>query len=341
MAIEDYCNVVNGELVLRGGLQQYFRGNIFSCDPAIHTQLDMLDRLGNALVPLIVDGEVGCSKDSIVRYAHASSSRGKKPLFKINCAYLPEGVAVNELFGYGKGNTGLLHSAAGCSLYIENISLLSVQTQYRLAEYILANKESPERVRYMISLSDTPNPQNGLIKPLLQYFDAMTFRIPPLRERKDDILLATIHQLHQIRKSYRIERTISPDLMTALMSYDWPGNTQQLCKVVDRMAFMSDKTLLDSVQLLEKSLSAHGELQQEQIHVTQPPHSKTLKELVLDYEVMIINQYIEQYGSIRKAAAALGVTHAALSIKLTKYNSASPAKNDVYLVDMLEEKSSI
>ena len=104
---------------------------------------------------------------------------------------------------------------------------------------------------------------------------------------------------------------------------------------------MSDKTLLDSVQLLEKSLSAHGELQQEQIHVTQPPHSKTLKELVLDYEVMIINQYIEQYGSIRKAAAALGVTHAALSIKLTKYNIASPAKNDVYLVDMLEEKSSI
>ena len=96
------------------------------------------------------------------------------------------------------------------------------------------------------------------------------------------------------------------------------------------MAFMSDTTLMDSIHQFESCLSAHGQLHQMQNTPEQCPKEKPLKELVLDYEVMIINQYIERYGSLRKAAAALEISHSALSSKLTKYYASQPNKEDDY-----------
>ncbi len=329
MRIEDFCNVTDGGLVLREKLQTYTRRNILTCDPAMHRQLDMLDRAGNTNVPLMIYGEAGCGKDTIAQYAHAASCRKDKPLLKINCAYLPEGQIANELFGVSGGAPGLLSRAAGGSLYIENINLLSSQTQYHLMEYINSSAGKPNDIRYMICVSapGTSNREHGLIEPLLYYFNSMSFVIPPLRERPDDMILLTMQQLRNIYEQFRLERTISLKVMSAILAYDWPGNIRQLTKVIDRMAFMSDNTKMDSIQLLESCLSDHQQFHLLQTKADHCPKSKTLKELVLDYEVMIINQYTERYGSLRKAAAALDVSHSVLSSKLTKYYAASVKKS--------------
>ena len=99
--IEDYCDIADGGLVIRGRLQQYIRQNIITCDPVMLRQLDMLDRLSASNVPLTILGEAGCGKDSIAQYAHDVSARKNKPFLKINCAYLTEDLVTAELLSRG------------------------------------------------------------------------------------------------------------------------------------------------------------------------------------------------------------------------------------------------
>lgn len=328
MRIEDFCDIVDGALVLREKLQDHVRQNILTCDPAMNRQLDILDRLGAANIPLTIRGETGCGKDRIAQYAHAVSARKNAPFLKINCAYLPEVQISYELFGNGS-TPGLLQKADGGSLYIENIDLLSPQTQYQLMNRITTADSVRPDIRYMICLSPpaASGQGHGLIEQLVYYFNSMTFTVPPLRERPADILLLTMQQLRYIYDEYRVERTIGPRLMTAILAQDWPGNIRELTKVIDRMAFMSDTTLMDSVQLLQSCLSSHKQFHQLQTSAEQQPQAKTLKELVSDYEIMIIQQYIERYGSLRKAASVLGISHSALSSKLSKHHLAQRPKN--------------
>lgn len=321
--IEDYCDIIDGGLAIRGRLQSYVRHNILTCDATMRSQLDMLDRLGNANIPLTILGEAGCGKDSIAQYAHDVSNRKNKPFLKINCAYLTEDLVAAELFGTEGYDHGLLHRAAGGSLYIENVTLLSRQTQYRLMEHIQATSGKANDIRYIIYAGGSR--EQRLIEPLIYYFNSSPFVIPPLRERPADIILLTMQQLRHIHENLGLERTVSPDVMTAMLNYDWPGNIRQLANVLERIAFMSDNVLMDSVPLLQRCLSANTQFQQMQSVVEEPPQAKTLKELLSEYEIKIINQHVAQYGTLRKAATVLGVSHSLLSYKLKKYYESTSA----------------
>lgn len=320
MRIEEYCNVANGGLVLREPLQRYIRFNIISADPSINRQLNMLERVAASDIPLLIRGELGCGKDHIAQYAHDISIRKSKPFLKINCSYYPEVQTVNKLFGA----SGLLRQAEGGSLYIENINTLSPQTQQQLWEFISSKEGQQQNIRFMTCLRD--DAKVAFIEPLTDYFGSMEFHLPPLRERPVDTLLLTMQRLQFIQEQYHVTRLISPNVMEAILDYEWPENIRQLVRTIDRMAFMSDHTLMNSVNLFQNCLSSHKQTGKPHAAQEPQPENKTLKELVADYEVTIINQYVERYGSLRKAAAALGISHSALSSKLTKFYAAPPAK---------------
>ena len=122
------------------------------------------------------------------------------------------------------------------------------------------------------------------------------------------------------------DKHLSGEAFSRLLSYDWPGNIRQLIKVIDRMAFMADDTLMDSISQLRSCIAANKQFLHAHTTEQAVQPAKTLKEMVTEYEIRIINQYIERYGSQRKAAAALGISHSALSIKLTKHYAA-PSEN--------------
>ena len=323
MRIEDFCDVKDGGLVLRCRLWDYLRHDILTADDVINRQLDMLERLGSSNLPLIIKGESGSGKDRIAQYAHDVSNRKNKPLHKINCAYYPDVQTANRLLG----SEGLLYQAADSSLYIENMDMLSDQSQHQLWEFISSAEGKRRNIRLMACLRENGGSRDyALIEPLSDYFGSVEFVLPPLRRRKADILLLTMQQLQSIREQHRVVRTVSPEVMETILAYEWPGNIRQLIKVINQMAFMSDDTLMDSVSLLQSMLSVNKRHLPPQPVQQEPATAKTLKELVADYEVGIINQYVERYGSQRKAAAALGISHSALSIKLTKYYAASSGK---------------
>ena len=321
MKIQDYCDTVNGSLRLKQPLQTYTRGTIVTDSPAMNCQLDVLERVGQGCVPLTIRGERGSGKDRIVQYAHEVSARHKAPLIKTNCAYLSAEQLHGKLFGPTTNRElGLISRAAGGSLYLENADLMSDYLQYQLMRHIRETATDKSAVRYMICLNERDGQISKLSEEMAYYFGTMVFDIPPLRERPQDILLLAFQQLQFIRREYRLDRTISPEVMSVMLTYDWPGNTRQLAHTIERMAILSGDTLIDSIPLLRRCLIPDQRLQSQSVEPSASPESRSLKEIVQDYEFMIIQQAIEQHGSIRKAAAALKTTHATLSRKITEYN---------------------
>ena len=321
MKIQDYCDTVEGALHLKVPLQQFCRGFIVTDDSRINHQLDMLERAGQGHLPLTIRGEKGSGKDRIADHAHRISNRSKAPLIKTNCSYLTEEQMYIELFGTAaRPDLGLLHRAAGGSLYIENVDLMSVYMQSQLMNHILQHSSETGSVRYMICLQDQQDSSPILSETMSDYFSSMVFDIPPLRQRPQDILLLTFQQLHQVWNEYRLERTIGPAVMSAMLNYHWPSNVRQLTHTIERMAFMSDDTLMDSVHLLQRCLTPDQKLKTLAEEAPAPTESRSLKQMVQDYEIMIINQYIERHGSLRKAASVLKSSPATLSRKITEYN---------------------
>lgn len=319
MRIQDYCDVAGGALQLRTPLRQFTRGEIVTDNREMLRQLELLERAGQGNVPLTILGEKGTGKDVIAQYAHRVSRRSGAPFIKTNCAYLPQERMQMELFGSASpSDRGLLSQASGGSFYIENVDMMPAYVQYKLMEHIRATQGKPGDVRYIICLRNSR--EQGLSEQILDYFNTMVFEIPPLRMRPEDILLLTLQQLQKVREEYHIERAISPEVMSTMLSCSWPANVRQLTLTVERMAFLSDNRVMDSVALFNRCLTGNRQLQSTESAEPRPPVAKSLKQIVQDYEFMIINQYIERCGSLRKAAAALQSSPATLSRKITEYN---------------------
>jgi len=321
MYIEDYCHLINGGLVLKDKFSSFTRENILTDNTIMNQQLDMLDHSRTAVFPLIISGEKGCGKDMIAKYACQMSDRSGENFLKINCAYMTDEHISRELFG-SKTNSfsSLLRRACGGTLYIENAHLLSVQMQSRLNDYLSSDEGQEANIRLFTGTDNTEEYESLLIDSLIYNFSAKIFDIPPLRQRPEDILLLSMQQLSQIKQEYQIERILSPNVMEAILSYEWPGNIRQLINTIDRMAFFSNSTLIDSVSVLHNSLSSTSRFYEPKQSPVISLKDKSLKELTLEYEVMVINQYIEEYGSLRKAAVALKTSPSVLSSKITKFN---------------------
>ena len=327
MKIQDYCDMDNGALRLRTPLQTFCRGTIVTDDPEMNRQLDILERNGRNCIPLAIRGEKGSGKDRVAQYAHNVSDIFKTALLKTNCAYLTEEQLYIELFGTkAQRDLGLVYRASGGGLYIQNADLMSPYLQYRLMHYICDTPTSSKVRRFIISLQDCEEPFSKLSEEMTSYFSTMVFDIPPLRKRPQDILLLTFQQLQHIRQELRLERRLTPEVMRVLLTYDWPGNIRQLANAIERMAVLSGNTLIDSVHLAHRCLSPDKQSKNDPLDPPQTPETRSLKRMVQDYEFMLIQQSLEQHGSIRKAAAALKVSHTTLSRKIAEYNLGSQNK---------------
>ena len=316
MQIQDYCDVEKDGLRLRRSLQSFSRGGIVTDDEGLRGQLEILMRAGRGCVPLIIIGEKGSGKDRIARYVHSISERHQGPFIKSNFAYLPEGRMLEELFSAERRNFTLLERARGGTLYLENVEQMSDYVQYRLLERLNAH---PESIRLIVGLREPETHVPNLTGQLAACGNTLTVEVPPLRKRKQDILLLVFQQLQNLRQDYHLERTISPNVMAEMLQYDWPGNVRQLSNTIDQMAFTSAHTCIDSVALLQQCLHREEQLRRSDREKI-PTSGKSLKQLLQDYEILIIQQYVENYGSIRKAAEALQTSPATLSRRITEHN---------------------
>lgn len=299
---------------------------------------------------VLIQGESGAGKEGIVKLIHQSSNRKNKPLIQINCGAIPEQLLESELFGYesgaftgasNKGKPGLFESANGGTIFLDEIGEMPLYLQVKLLrvlqefEITRIGGVKPIKVNVRVITATNRNLEEmvslGTFREDLYYrLKIIPIFIPPLRDRKDDIIPLIYHFLFQIKNKYGIERVFSQEALENFHQYHWPGNVRELQNMVERFSLMVNKSVIDitdiknemesfdNIELQKTTERVKEELIEDDLN--ERIEIRPLKEKLEEYEKMIIQQALGEFSSIRKAAKALKVDQSTLVRKKQKYS---------------------
>jgi transcriptional regulator with PAS, ATPase and Fis domain len=216
---------------------------------------------------ILILGESGTGKGLLAKFIHKNSNRNKKPFVQINCATLPENLLEAELFGYEKGaftgarkqgKAGLFELAHGGTLFLDEIGDLPHSLQAKLLKYLddhevmrLGGLKS-KKIDCTI-VAATNRDLEGLVqqkrfrRDLFFRLNTFTIRIPPLRERIDDIFELVSFYMQKYGKAYQLNRRISPEALKVLQAHPFPGNVRELKNVIKKAVLMSEHHVVDDV----------------------------------------------------------------------------------------------
>lgn len=295
--------------------------------PMMHKFMTLVDRVASHTETVLVTGETGTGKELIARTIHESSSRRSRPWVDINCAALPENLVESELFGYEKGafsgadssKPGLFELADRGTLFLDEIGELQLQTQVKLLRvldgqpfYRLGgNRKIKVDVRIVAATNqDLEAAVKGgrFRQDLFHRLGQFQLRVPPLRERPEDIVALAEHflRLKSPNKSF------SEQAISALLSHPWPGNIRELRNLVARMAMESSGPEIDFSKLTAALTGEPAALRQ--------TASMPVSNLDSMEEQMIIKALERTGGQRTQAAEQLGISRRTLSRKLKEYN---------------------
>ncbi len=312
---------------------------IVTQDARMEQTLDLLRRVANSDVSVLVVGESGTGKELVARELHRRSGRNHEPLVALNCAAVSEALAESELFGHEKGaftgaatrKIGLVELAEGGTLFLDEIGDLDPALQAKLLRALETKrfrrvggvKELPVDFRLV---SATNRPLQALVDEgtfrgdLFYRINAVVLELPPLRERPDDILLLAHHFLAEFRPGDGETVTVAPDAEEALRRYGWPGNVRELRNVIERAALLSQDRVL---QVADLGVSiANGSTSEEGT----PERAARLPVLKLErLEQMAVEEALTRTGWHQgRAAELLGLSPRTLHRKIRTYGLRRP-----------------
>jgi len=231
--------------------------------------VDLVRKVGRTDSTILITGESGTGKELVARAIHRMSDRADQPFVTVNSGALPEGLLESELFGHVRGAfTGAVSSfpgrfrlADGGSLFLDEIGNMSPAMQVKMLRVLQEREFTPvggsESVHVDVRLIAATNRhlpeavKAGDFREDLYYrIDVIDIHIPPLRERREDIIPLAEHFLARLAERRSTEpMTLSTDARVALMAYDWPGNVRELENVMERAAVLTDAPLISASQL--------------------------------------------------------------------------------------------
>jgi DNA-binding NtrC family response regulator len=252
--LREEARALRETLTSGGGISPIFRSAVMQ--DIVRT----VERVAPSDVPLLITGESGTGKEVIADLIHALSPRAKNKIIKINCAALPRELIESELFGYVKGaftgaNTdrdGLFRVAEGGTLLLDEISEMPVDTQSKLLRILQDQEVRPVggkasyKTNCRIITATNRNPEDAMNEgkmreDLFYRISAISIHLPPLRERRDDIMPLAYSFLKRFAaQADRAVSEFSLDAKERLTSYDWPGNIRQLQNEIQRAVLLCE-----------------------------------------------------------------------------------------------------
>ncbi len=300
--------------------------------PLMHKFLGMVDRVAGHTETVLVIGETGSGKELVARTIHSSSHRHKHALIDINCAALPEHLVESELFGYEKGafsgadssKPGLFELADKSTIFLDEIGELQPQIQVKLlrvldgAPYyrLGGNRKITVDVRVVAATNqdlELAVKEGRFRKDLFHRLSQFQLRVPPLRERPEDIAALARHFL-ALKSADKIFTT---DAMSTLLAHSWPGNIRELRNLVAKLAMAVEGRQITGPDVVSG-------LNGESAVVSRGAASAPLGSLNNMEEQMIIRALEQTGGHRAKAAEQLGISRRTLSRKLHEYAIDAP-----------------
>jgi DNA-binding NtrC family response regulator len=291
--------------------------------------LDVAKRVSQVDSTVLITGESGVGKEVVARAIHEEGDRLDKPFVAINCGAVPEGLLESELFGHAKGSftgatsdrAGLFEAANGGTLFLDEIGDVPPAMQVKLlraleqreVRRVGENKSRPVNVRVVAATHRdlAARVAEGHFRQDLYYrLRVIEIRIPPLRDRKDDILpLARTFLARVATRLGRDVRSFSPEAAQQLFRYEWPGNVRELHNAIERAVVLSRTTRVDASDLPEEVAAA----------LPQPIVSGSIRPLADVEREYILSALRSTGGNKARAAAELDIGTATLFRKLKQY----------------------
>ena len=311
--------------------ERYDFSNIIGTAGPMKQVYEQIAQVAHTNTTVLIRGESGTGKELIAHAIHYNSPRAQKPFIKVNCAALPETLIESELFGYEKGaftgahalKKGRFELAEGGTLFLDEIGDINLATQVKLLR-VLQEREF-ERLGGTTTIHANVRLITGTNKDLEKAMAEGNFRedlyyrlnvfaifVPPLRDRKSDLLLLADHFLQKNAREHKKDiRRISTPAIDMLTAYHWPGNVRELENVIERAVLVCDNNVIHGHHLPPtlQTAQASGTVM-----------TLSLGDAVAAYEKDIVLDALKTTrGNRAKAARLLGTTERIINYKVRKY----------------------
>lgn len=307
---------------------------IFESPPMKQVQKTIM-KIAPADVAVLIEGESGVGKEVVADTVYKLSRRRDKPFVKINCGMIPKDLMESELFGYEpgaftgalkNGKIGKLEVANGGTVFFDEIGEMELPLQVKLLEFLQdhqivrvgGNRRIPLDIRVVAATNRDlySMVEQGTFRRDLYYrLNIMPIYVPPLRERREDIVPLLFHFLNVFNKKYNFDKHMDNSVIEKMQSYSWPGNVRELMHTVERIVVASDSDYINVIELddlFTEGLTAHGTAITANAKVI-CTELMPLKEAKHELESYLVKMAYDRFGSSYRAAEYLKVNQSTVS----------------------------
>ena len=311
---------------------------LIAVSPAMKQVLAFAQRVAQSEVSaILLEGESGTGKDILAQFLHHYGRRHEGPFVALNCAAIPETLLESELFGYEKGaftdarapKAGILEIASGGSIFLDEIGDMPLNVQAKLLRVLeeqcfrrlggVRDIQVDVRVLAATNRRLTDAIEQGRFRLDLYYrLNVIQVSLPPLRERKEDILPLAEHfvQIYNTRFKRNLQG-LAPAAAAALMAHHWPGNVRELRNVIERAMVLEES---DQIQASSLFIGSHRGLGALAASVAEEPEPRFQASLAETEKNLVMRALQKASGNQTRAAILLGITRDTLRYKMKKFN---------------------
>lgn len=309
---------------------------LISSSPGMEKVKKLADKAARFDSNVLITGESGVGKGVVFNYIHSRSSRNNQPKISLNCAAIPEALFESELFGYEKGSftgaerngkLGLLDLANEGTLFLDEIGDLSLANQAKLLKVMQEKKymavgglkEKTSNIRIIAATNRDLKEmvrQEKFREDLFYRINVFPIHIPPLRERKEDIVSLTRFLLRRKNEEYGMNKSIAGEVYRAFYTMQWPGNVRELENLIECLILTTDE---DEIRLNDVKL-----LRSDQEFPSICNRDLSYDGIMEEFEVNLIKNLFEKHETVKEISRNFDINESTLRKKIKKYGLTLP-----------------